>query len=44
MDAKLISCRVMIEEIRPYLPDGFAIEVLEISLHTIPEQLREKLQ
>ena len=44
MDAKLISCQVMIEEIRPYLPERFAIEVLEISLHTFPEQLRERLQ
>lgn len=34
----------MIDEIRPFLPENFATEVFEISLHTRPEQLRETLQ
>ena len=33
MGPKLISRRVMIEEIRPFLPGEWATEVLEISLH-----------
>lgn len=41
---KLISCRVMIEELRPFLPPGIATEVFEISLHTHPKKLREALQ
>ncbi len=44
MPAKLISCRVMIDEIKPFLPDDVATEVLEISLHNTPEVLRAKLQ
>jgi hypothetical protein len=34
----------MIDEIRPYLPEGFATEVFDISLHTRPELLRQELQ
>jgi len=41
---KLIACRVMIEEMRPFLPQGMAIETLEVSLHTRPERLREHVQ
>ena len=41
---KLISCRVMIEELRPFLPEGIATEVFDISLHTQPRSLRERLQ
>jgi hypothetical protein len=44
MDPKLISCRVMIEEIRPFLPGGWATEVFEISLHVSPKQLHARLQ
>jgi hypothetical protein len=44
MPPKLICCRVMIDEIRPFLPADVATEVLEISLHVHPEQLREHLQ
>jgi len=42
--AKLISCRVMIEELRPFLPDGMATEVLPIRLHTHPAGLHAALQ
>jgi len=41
---KLISCRVMIDELRPFLPPGIETEVFEISLHTHPNKLRERLQ
>lgn len=40
----LIACRVVIEEMRPFLPEGMAAEVLEMSLHTRPNRLREALQ
>jgi hypothetical protein len=41
---KLICCRVMIDELLPFLPEGTATEVLEISLHVHPDQLSEHLQ
>ncbi len=44
MPSKLISCRVMIDEIKLFLPEGVATEVFEISLHNRPEVLRTKLQ
>ena len=44
MPSKLISCRVMIDEIKLFLPEGVATEVFEISLHNRPEVLRAKLQ
>lgn len=44
VNPKLISCRVMIDEIRPFLPEKFATEVFEISLHVNPDRLREQLQ
>jgi len=34
----------MIEELRPFLPEGIATEVFDISLHTQPRSLRERLQ
>ncbi len=40
----IISCAVMIEEIKPLLPAGAATETVEMSLHTRPKLLREKLQ
>ena len=44
MYPKLIACRVLIEEMRPFLPKEVATEILEISLHTRPEKLRAALQ
>src|SRR5208283_4642337 len=44
MDPKLISCRLMVEELRPFLPKQIAIEALEISLHVSPVQLQKRLQ
>jgi hypothetical protein len=44
MVAKLISCRVMIDEIRPFLPAGWATQELDISLHVSPKQLQARLQ
>lgn len=41
---KLIACRVVIEEMRPFLPPEIATEVFDISLHTYPNRLREALQ
>jgi len=34
----------MIDEIKPFLPEGIATEQFEISLHNRPEDLRSKLQ
>jgi len=34
----------MIDELMPFLPEGTATEVVEISLHIHPDQLREHLQ
>ncbi len=44
MHPKLISCRVMVDELRPFLPEQIAVEILEISLHTSPDQLQQRLQ
>lgn len=44
MNPKLIACQVLIDEIKQFLPEPFATEVFEISLHTRPELLRETLQ
>lgn len=41
---KIIACRVVLDEMRPFLPEGIATEVFEISLHTRPKFLRETLQ
>lgn len=41
---KLIACQVVVDEMRPFLPAGMATEVLEMSLHTRPNGLREALQ
>ncbi len=40
----VISCDVMIEEIRPLLPAGAECEVVEMSLHTRPKMLCKTLQ
>ena len=34
----------MIDEMRPFLPEHMAVEVLDISLHVHPEQLQKRLQ
>ena len=34
----------MIDELAPFLPEGTATEVLDISLHIHPEKLRDRLQ
>jgi hypothetical protein len=44
VNPKLIACRVMIDEIRPFLSANVATEVFEISLHVNPDRLREALQ
>lgn len=44
MNPKLIACRVMVEEIRPYLPVGTAIAAIDIGMHTLPDRLRERIQ
>lgn len=44
MTPMLISCRVMVDELRSYLPESTPVEVLEISLHTRPAKLRQALQ
>lgn len=41
---KLICCRVMIDEIRPFLPADMETEVFEISLHVHPQDLQQTLQ
>lgn len=41
---KLISCRVMVDEILQFLPENIETEILEISLHTNPKNLNKKLQ
>lgn len=41
---KIIACRVFVEELRPLLPEGVAVEMLEISLHERPRALGETLQ
>ncbi len=44
MFPKLICCRVMIEELREFLPAEISIDVLEISLHLNPSNLHKQLQ
>jgi len=44
MPPKVIACRVMIDEIRLFLPEGVETEVFDISLHTRPKVLKEGLQ
>jgi hypothetical protein len=44
MEAKLIACRVMIDEMRPFLPAHLPTEVFEISQHTRPKLLKAALQ
>ncbi len=44
MRMKVIACRVMIDEMRSFLPADVESEVFEISRHIRPKQLREELQ
>jgi hypothetical protein len=44
MKSKLIACRVMIDELRPFLAPGTEIEVFEISRHIHPKKLKDALQ
>jgi hypothetical protein len=44
MKPKLIACRVMIDEIRPFLAPETEIEVFEISRHIHPKKLKDALQ
>jgi hypothetical protein len=44
MKAKLIACRVMIDEIRPFLDPGTEAEVFEISQHIHPQKLKDALR
>ena len=44
MRARLIACRVMIDEIRRFLPSEVEAEVFEISQHVRPKLLKDALQ
>ena len=44
MAAKLISCKVMADELRRYLPADVEIAAIDISLHIQPDRLRERIQ
>jgi hypothetical protein len=44
MGPKLISCRAVMEQLRPFLPEGTEAEVLEISLHVRPDALQKRIQ
>jgi hypothetical protein len=44
MQIRLIACRVMIDEMRPFLPLGVEAEVFEISQHVRPKSLKTELQ
>jgi hypothetical protein len=44
MNAKLIACRVMVDEIRRFLPKEVEVEIFEISQHVRPKQLKVELQ
>jgi hypothetical protein len=44
MRTKLIACRVMIDEIRHFLPSEVETEVFEISQHIRPKLLKDALQ
>jgi len=44
MNAKLIACRVLIDEIRRFMPSEVEVEVFEISQHLRPKLLKIALQ
>jgi hypothetical protein len=41
---KVIACQTVGEELKPLLPNGFDLEMLEYGLHNVPGQLHERLQ
>ncbi|HWR13587.1 MAG TPA: DUF1638 domain-containing protein [Terriglobales bacterium] len=44
MKAKLIACRVLIEEMRDFIPEDIDTEIFDISQHTRPKLLKDSLQ
>jgi uncharacterized protein DUF1638 len=44
MRIRVIACRVMIDEMRSFLPADVEVEVFEISQHVRPKQLKQDLQ
>lgn len=41
---KIIACPTVGEELKPLLPNGFALEMLEYGLHNVPQNLHTQLQ
>ncbi len=41
---KIITCQTVGEELKPLLPSGFEMEVLDYRLHNIPKELHVQLQ
>jgi hypothetical protein len=41
---KVVACKTVIEEMRPFLPADMKYEVLDFGMHVTPEKLREALQ
>lgn len=41
---KFIGCKIVVEELAPYLPEGVETETLDLGLHVRPEGLRDALQ
>jgi hypothetical protein len=41
---KIIACPTVGEELKPLLPNGYALEMLEYGLHNVPESLHAQLQ
>lgn len=41
---KIIACQTVGEELRPLLPDGFILALLEYGLHNVPQDLHARLQ
>lgn len=44
MKMKVIACRVMVDEMRSFLRDDVEVQVLEISQHVRPKQLKIEIQ
>jgi len=41
---KIIACQTVGEELKPLLPNGYDMEMLEYALHNVPERLHVQLQ
>jgi hypothetical protein len=41
---KIIACRTVGEELKPFLPNVYTLEMLEYGLHNVPESLHSRLQ